>query len=343
MTVVLYAKPQQRGTVMGQKHLTKTHREIIERFLGEKSIRSIAVLLGYSPAAISKEVRRNANKNGRYDAQAAQRRADWRASKDKNAGKRTAFLTAYVQEGLRNYWSPEQIAGRLRQEFPDDPASHISFKSIYRWISKDSKKYEKKKPFRGFFRYLRHKRPGKRLIHGKKCVFPALPCISSRSEEESHGHWECDLVHGNGQSGYILTAVERKSGFLMAAYSAKRTSADISSVIIKLFSHVPKGFFRSITYDQGKEFLNYKQIDMHFGTASYFCHAGCPGERGLNEQTNGLLRQFFPRYRSFKGITQKDIERAVALINHRPRKKFGYKTTVEKMKEDGVFFVSTFV
>ena len=129
----------------------------------------------------------------------------------------------------------------------------------------------------------------------------------------------------------------------MAAYSAKRTSTDISSAIIKLFSHVPKEFFRSITYDQGKEFLNYKRIDAHFGTASYFCHAGCPGERGLNEQTNGLLRQFFPRYRSFKGITQKDMERAVALINHRPRKKFGYKTTVEKMREDGVFFVSTFV
>ncbi len=89
---------------MGQKHLTKTHRETIERLLGEKSLRSIADLLGYSPAAISKEVRRNANKNGRYDAQAAQRLADWRASKDR----------------LRSYWSPEQIAGRLRQEFPED-------------------------------------------------------------------------------------------------------------------------------------------------------------------------------------------------------------------------------
>ena len=102
-------------------------------------------------------------------------------------------------------------------------------------------------------------------------------------------------------------------------------------------------FFKSITYDQGKEFSNYHEIDEHFGTTSYFCHAGCPGERGLNEQTNGLLRQFFPRFRSFKGLERSEIERAVALINHRPRKKFGYKTTVEKMKEDGVFFVSTFV
>ena len=328
---------------MGQKHLTKTHREIIERLLGEKSLRSIADLLGYSPAAISKEIRRNANKNGRYDAQAAQRRADWRASKDKNAGKRTAFLTAYVQEGLRNYWSPEQIAGRLRQEFPEDPARHISFKSIYRWISKDSRQYEKGRPLRGFGRYLRHKGPGKRLVHDKKTRIFALPCISSRPEEDCYGHWECDLLHGNRKSGYIITAVERKSGFLMATYSADRSSAVVAAGIKQLFSRVPAWFFKSITYDQGKEFFNDKQIDQHFGTASYFCHAGCPGERGLNEQTNGLLRQFFPRTRNFRGLGEHEIARAVAFINHRPRKKFGYKTTVEKMREDGVFFVSTFV
>ena len=129
----------------------------------------------------------------------------------------------------------------------------------------------------------------------------------------------------------------------MAGYSASRSSSDVAAAIEQMFSKVPAGFFKSITYDQGKEFFNYKQIDKRFGTASYFCHAGCPGERGLNEQTNGLLRQFFPRTRNFKGLRNEEIARAVALINHRPRKKFGYKTTVEKMREDGVFFVSTFV
>ena len=151
------------------------------------------------------------------------------------------------------------------------------------------------------------------------------------------------MIHGNRKSGYIITAVERKSGFLMAMYSADRSSAVVAAGIKQLFSRVPGWFFKSITYDQGKEFFNYKQIDQHFGTASYFCHAGCPGERGLNEQTNGLLRQFFPRTRNFRGLGEHEIARAVAFINHRPRKKFGYKTTVEKMREDGVFFVSTFV
>ena len=328
---------------MGQKHLTKPHREIIEHLRGNFSIRAIASFLGYSPAAISKEIKRNANKNGTYDAASAQRRADWRAAKDKNAGKRTPFLLAYVQDKLRSYWSPEQISGRLRREFPDDPARNISFKSIYRWIARDSRKSEKQRPLMGYIRYLRHKRPGKRLVHGKEVITPQLPSIILRPVEDCHGHWECDLVHGKNGSGFILTAVERKSGFLMAASCASRTSRAVSAAIEELFSDVPAKFFKSITYDQGKEFFNYKQIDERFGTASYFCHAGCPGERGLNEQTNGLLRQFFPRFRSFKGLERSEIEKAVALINHRPRKKFGYKTTVENMKENGVFFVSTFV
>ena len=154
----------------------------------------------------------------------------------------------------------------------------------------------------GYIRYLRHKRAGKRLSHGKEISKPQLPSITSRPVDDCHGHWECDLVHGKNGSGFILTAVERKSGFLMATSCARRTSQDVSAALKELFSCVPKRFFKSITYDQGKEFFNYQQIDEYFGTASYFCHAGCPGERGLNEQTNGLLRQFFPRFRIYKGL-----------------------------------------
>ena len=239
---------------MGQKHLAKTHGEIMERLLGEKSLRSIADLLGDSPAAISREVRRNAKKNGRYDAQAAQRRANWRASKNKNAGKRTAFLTASVREGLRNYWSPEQIAGRLRQELPEDPARHISFKSMYRWICKNSRQYEKGRPLRGFGRYLRHKGPGKRLVHDRKTRIFALPRISSRPEADCYGHWECDLLHGNRKSGYIITAVERKSGFLMATYSADRSSTVVAAGIKQLFSRVPACFSQVLPMTRARNF-----------------------------------------------------------------------------------------
>ncbi len=177
---------------------------------------------------MSKEIKRNSNKNGTYDACATQRRADWRATKDKNANKRTPFLLAYVQEKLRAYWSPEQISGCLRQEFGDDPERNISFKSIYRRIATDSRKSEKRRPLIGYIRYLRHKRAGKRLTHGKEISRPQLPSITSRPVEDCHGHWECDLVHGKNGSSFILTAFERKSGFLMASCCASRTSQDVS-------------------------------------------------------------------------------------------------------------------
>ena len=212
--------------------------------MGKISIRKIAGLLGYSPAAISKEIRRNSNKNGIYDAHAAQRRADWRAAKDKNANKRTPFLLSYVQEKLSAYWSPEQISGRLKREFGNDPERNISFKSIYRWIAKDSRKSEKQRPLMGYIRYLRHKRAGKRLSHGKEISKPQLPSITSRPVDDYHGHWECDLVHGKNGSGFILTAVERKSGFLMATICARRTSQDVSVALKELFSCVPKRFFK---------------------------------------------------------------------------------------------------
>ena len=119
---------------------------------------------------------------------------------------------------------------------------------MYRWTSKDSRQYEKGRPLRGFGRYLRHKGPGKRLVHDRKTRIFALPRISSRPEEECYGHWECDLLHGNRKSGYIITAVERKSGFLMATYSADRSSTVVAAGIKQLFSRVPAWFFKSITY-----------------------------------------------------------------------------------------------
>ena len=252
---------------------------------------------------------------------------------------------AYVQEKLRERWSPEQIAGRLRLQAACLNLPLISFKTIYRWIQKDSDS-SKVRPFKGYGKYLRLKRPGKVFSGRTKSAvryLPDLPDIDDRPGANIYGHWECDLIHGHRHSGYILTAVERKSGFLMAAFCRTRNVECVSSCLKKLFSCVPACYRHTLTYDRGKEFFGFRQVDEALQVKSYFCHPGCPGERALNEQSNGLLRQFFPRRRDFSRLTNEEIARAVALINHRPRKKFGYLSTVEQLREKGILLAVQFI
>ena len=172
---------------------------------------------------------------------------------------------------------------------------------------------------------------------------PDLPSIDDRPCTADYGHWECDLIHGHKRSGYILTAVERASGFLMARFCPTRSMDCVSASLKDLFSCVPQAYRRTLTYDRGKEFFGFRQVEACLHVQSYFCHPGCPGERGLNEQSNGLLRQFFPRSMDFSRLTNERIERAVALITHRPRKKFGYRSTVEFLQENGKLFVLQFI
>ena len=146
---------------MGHHQLTQTHREILASLIaGNLSIRRIAGILGYAPSSISRELKRNSGKDGKYQADMAQRKAVWRNTKDKKASRRTPELVAYVQEKLRERWSPEQIAGRLRLQAACLNLPLISFKTIYRWIQKDSDS-SKVRPFKGYGKYLRLKRPGK--------------------------------------------------------------------------------------------------------------------------------------------------------------------------------------
>ena len=332
---------------MGHKQLTQTHREILARLRAQNvSIRTIAKILGYAPSSISRELKRNGEKKGTYLADKAQRRAQWRSRKDKKASKRTPELVAYIQNRLQQFWSPEQIEGRLKQidavRFKLVP---VCFKTIYRWIQTDTYS-SKKRPFQGYGKFFRLKKPGRVLNRQRLATMrtlPDLPSIDDRPCTADYGHWECDLIHGHKRSGYILTAVERASGFLMARFCPTRSMDCVSASLKDLFSCVPQAYRRTLTYDRGKEFFGFRQVEACLHVQSYFCHPGCPGERGLNEQSNGLLRQFFPRSMDFSRLTNERIERAVALINHRPRKKFGYRSTVEFLQENGKLFVLQFI
>ena len=333
---------------MGHKQLTQTQREILARLKAQNvSVRKIAGILGYAPSSISRELRRNREKNGTYQADKAQRRAEWRIRKDKKASKRTPELIAYIQNRLREFWSPEQIEGRLKlMEAERFQLSSVCFKTIYRWIQKDAQS-SKKRPFQGYGKYFRLKKQGKvlrRQLQSTVCYLPSLPSIEERPcTVAEYGHWECDLIHGHKRSGYILTAVERKSGFLMARFCSTRSMECVSACLKELFRNVPRAYRRTLTYDRGKEFFGFREVEADLQVKSYFCHPGCPGERALNEQSNGLLRQFFPRRMDFSRLTNERIAGAVALINHRPRKKFGYRSTVEFLREDGNLFLLQFI
>ena len=327
---------------MGHQHITLCHRKIIARLLRQNySIRGIAKILGYSASAICKEIKRNRNYRGDYLPESAHWKAKQRKRRRNKPRKQNDFLVGYVQNKLNLYWSPEQISGRLCRENPTDKEKRISFKTIYRWLHQGS--YSKRSTvFTGYARKLRLKRMGKSWGEKRSPTLP-LPGIELRGETSGFGHWECDLVHGRNRSGYILTLVDRSSGYLLASPCRKKEMAEVNAGMCRLLGDLPPGLRLTATCDRGKEFYGFGELEATLGIRSYFCNPGSPHEKGLNEQTNGLLRQFFPRRMDFSTLDAAKVNWAVALINHRPRKKFGYKTTVEILRERGLEKVLTFI
>lgn len=292
---------------MGHKQFTQTQREILARLRTQNvSVRKIAGILGYAPSSVSRELRRNGEKNGTYQVDKAQRRAEWRIRKDKKASKRTPELIAYIQSRLREFWSPEQIEGRLKlMDAERFRLPSVCFKTIYRWIQKDAQS-SKKRPFQGYGKYFRLKKQGKvlrRQLLSSLCYMPSLPSIEERPcTAAEYGHWECDLIHGHKRSGYILTAVERKSGFLMARFCSTRSMECVSSCLKDLFRTVPRAYRRTLTYDRGKEFFGFKEVEASLQVKSYFCHPGSvrEKERSMSRAT-ACFGSFSPEEWTFLG------------------------------------------
>lgn len=326
--------------LMGHKHLTLDKREILERLMGQgESLRNIARILGYSPSAISQEIKRTSGsreiKCG-YDHKLAHQRACWRRKRASQKGKRfCGAVIDYVRQGLVSYWSPEQIAGRMRLDYPDSQEMRISFKTIYRWLNAGSRS---KKPhsWKKYYGFLRLKRRGKRFARGqreRRGHRDGLPSIEDRpkqvEERSRFGDWECDLLRGFKSQGHLVTLVERGTGLLLAGPCADKHVETVNQAIISLLDGLGQELRRTITVDRGKEFYGYETLERTLGIRVYFCHPNCPNERGQNEQLNGLLRQFFPKRQSLAGISNHEVQRAVALINNRPKKKLGFRTTME--------------
>ena len=314
-------------------HFTTEEREL-SRVYKEQGFNfsQIAKKLGRNRSSVSREFRRNSNKDGSYSAHTAELRYKQRR---KNCGRKPILQTDeklknHVIEKLEEYWSPEQIEGRAALE--NHGIQVISNKTIYRAIENGVIPKSKRIYLR--FKKIKNR---KKKADDKRGKLQDTVSIHDRPKEiderKELGHWESDTVLGKRNTGCIGTHVERKTGFLAGFMLPDRKNDVFNIATVALFENMPDVLKKSFTVDNGKEFLTHKELTNKTGMIVYFCDPHSPWQRGSNENTNGLLRQFFPKNSSFANITDKRLQDVINLINNRPRKRLGFKTPAEVLYE----------
>lgn len=290
--------------------------------------KEIARELGRDQSTISRELARNKKGDGSYHAGYAKLTVHERKEKANAALKRIEndpWLKRYLIRKLKQYWSPEQIAGRARK----DHDIIICHETIYQYIYRkqpDLKKYlrcQKGKYRRRYGTKIREKQ----REESKKRRIDVRPAIIERRERL--GDFEGDTIVGTRGTGSLVTHVDRKSGYTLIDHVAQATAAAIREKATQRFEKLPKQKKYTITYDNGIEFSEHEIIERDTKTEIYFAYPYHSWERGTNENTNGLIRQFFPKRTSFEDITEHDTKRVERLLNTRPRKRLAYLTPVE--------------
>jgi IS30 family transposase len=320
---------------MSHEHLTSEERFAIDLFTRfGMSCREIAICLNRSHTTISRERHRNSSKSG-YHYQTAQKRAEARRSQPRHYRcQQRESLVAYVDKKLRSDWAPEQIAGRIRLDHPKDQRMRISTETIYRWA------YTAARHGGTIHRHLRRgrsrRRPqtrygmGKRFLAGRVGIAERPEIVANRAR---FGDWEGDLVSGSSGKAALVSCVERKSRYLLAARVENKTAASFNAALASQMLSIPAELRQTLTLDNGSEMARFKELETAIGVSTYFCDPHSPWQRGANENCNGLLRQYFPRGTSFRKITEEAIRKAVDRLNNRPRKCLGYRTPTEVFAE----------
>lgn len=318
--------------------LTLSEREEISRgVVAGRSIRSIAASLGRAPSSISREIRRNGGPVG-YRAAAAEQAAWDRACRPKVCKLvRNRALAHLVASKLCREWSPEQIAGWLKRTYADDETHQVSHETIYRSLFIQARGALKKELMahlrrtRGMRRSRHHTQ--KTSIHGR--ISDAVSISERPAEAEDRalpGHWEGDLLFGSCNS-QIATLVERQSRYVMLA---KIDSKDTQSVVTALIKHahkLPHELYQSLTWDRGKELADHKRFTLATDIKVYFCDPHSPWQRGSNENTNGLLRQYLPKGIDLSAYSQAQLNVLARRLNQRPRKTLDYETPAERFHQ----------
>lgn len=321
------------------RHLSLREREEISRGLvAEESCRAIARRLGRAPSTVSREI---AGHGGRRDYRAhdADRVAWEQARRPKPARLAThSRLRALVAAKLRLRWSPQQIAGWLRRQHGDDPELQVSHETIYTSLFVQSRGALKREltAYLRMRRALRRPRATRPYHHGSGKLRDVV-LISERLAEAADravpGHWEGDLILGSGGSA-IVTLVERTSRFVILIRLPRgHGSEEVLAALARRIVTLPLQLWRSLTWDQGKEMAQHARFTVETGLQIYFCDPRSPWQRGTNENTNGLLRQYFPKFTSLAGITQRRLDAVAAELNGRPRQTLAWMSPSEKFAE----------
>jgi IS30 family transposase len=318
--------------------LTLAEREEISRcVVAGESVRSIAATLGRAPSTVSRELRRNGGRQ-RYRAHQADQAA-WDRSRRPKACKlaQNRALAGMVAKKLQLEWSPRQIAGWLKLGFPDNESYQVSHETIYRTLFIQARGALKKELLahlrrsRGMrrSRHYTHKTPDRGRLKDTISIRERPAEVEDRAVP---GHWEGDLLFGSNNS-QIATLVERHTRYVMLARVESKDTETVINALIKQAHKLPRELYKSLTWDRGKEMADHKRFSLATDIQVYFCDPQHPWQRGSNENTNGLLRQYFPKGMDLSTIHQNRLNAVARRLNERPRETLDFETPAERFHQ----------
>jgi IS30 family transposase len=319
------------------KHLTIEERETIQLMLWEKkSIRKIAKKLNRSPSSVSREIKKNISGRNIYTPRSSHSRAlEKRKSRGRKNRLKNDLVRSYVVSRLKQKWSPEQISGRIRIDLNQTISHEAIYQYIYHQIHRQGCGYVK--PNCEDLRiYLRRKRKRRIRKGARRCqrIFKSKgTSIDERpeivNERKRIGDWESDSVESKDHKPGINTLVERQTGLVLISKLFDKTSKSTTTAIVKRLNYLSLQVKQTITFDNGTENSNWSEIERKTNAKTYFCNPYRSWERGTNENTNGLIREYFPKKTDFTTIPDREIKRVEIELNNRPRKRLNYKTPLE--------------
>ncbi|MEU5838587.1 IS30 family transposase [Streptomyces diacarni] len=314
---------------------------IADRVREKATIRTIAVELGRSPSTVSREIRRNRTVDPRgvqhYRPYAAQARADARKPRPK-PGKigQNPELRAFAQDHLDLRWSPEQICQVLRARFPDRPEMHVVHETVYQALYVQGRGELRRDLARALRTGRARRKPRRQAQRRQPRYRDPMVMISERPAEAADravpGHWEGDLIIGKDGASAIGTLVERSTRYVMLVHLPQgRGTEVVRDALVDTVQFLPGHLKRSLTWDQGSEMGRHREFTVAADVPVYFCDPASPWQRGSNENTNGLLRQYFPKSTDLSVHTREHLDAVAAELNGRPRKTLGWETPAERL------------